>query len=594
MEGPFLFSMVMILVLGVAAQWAAWRLRLPAILLLLTTGVLAGPVLGWLHPDEDFGRDLVLAFTSLGVAVILFEGGLSLKWSEIRRTGAVIPLLVTVGLLAGWLAAGTLAMVYAGFEFRLALLWGALMTVSGPTVIMPLLRQVRPAPRVRAILKWEAILVDPIGAILAVVVFEVFFISERIGWQPVGHLLLGLFGTGFAVGLGGAVVALVALKRFWVPDHLHVPLTLSLAVGAYALSGAIFEESGLLAVTVMGMAMANQKLVAVEHILEFKENLRVLLISSLFIVLAARLDVGLLGSLGWDFALLVGGLVLIVRPLGVFASTAFSSLSWKERLFLAGVMPRGIVAVAVATLFSLRLDKLGVEGGEKVTAYAIVMVVATVIIYGLGAEPLARRLKLADSDPQGVLILGADAVGRSLASAIDRLGFRALVVDRDRNKIAVARSEGLEAAEGDMLEEHVAEDLDLRGIGRFIAATANDEINDLAILQWTPLFGRGNVFRLAPNRTSSSRRSVMGQVLGFKEWTHDRLQRSLNKGYRQRAVATNSDPIPEELAQAWLIRSADGKRLRLLRAEGERRLAAGERAVGLLPAEGAPIETEIA
>jgi len=224
--------MVLILVLGVAAMWLAWRLRAPAILLLLATGILTGPVLKWIQPDQVFGRDFVLSFASLGVAVILFEGGLSLRLPEIRQTGAVIPMMVSVGLLAGWFVSVYAAITIAGFEFRIALLWAALMTVSGPTVIMPLLRQVRPTSRLRAILKWEAILVDPIGAILAVLVFEVLFVAQNQAWPSVVQFLLGLIGTGIGIGLGGAALVVIALRRFWVPDYLHAPLTLALAVGA--------------------------------------------------------------------------------------------------------------------------------------------------------------------------------------------------------------------------------------------------------------------------------------------------------------------------------------------------------------------------
>ncbi len=573
--------MVLVLVLGVGAQWLAWRLRAPAILLLLAAGVLAGPILGWLKPDQAFGRDLVLSFASLGVAMILFEGGLSLKWVEIRRTGAVIPLLVTVGLLAGWLTASSAAMIFAGFDFQLALLWGALMTVSGPTVIMPLLRQVRPTSRVRAILKWEAIIVDPIGAILAVIVFEALFVSRQPGWTPVANLLLGLFATGIAIGLGGAALVVVGLRRFWVPDYLHVPLTLALAVGAYALSGHIFPDSGLLAVTVMGMAMANQRLAPVEHILEFKENLRVLLISSLFVLLAARIELSLLRTIGLDFLALVAALVLVGRPVAVFLSSSFSSLTWKERAFLAGIMPRGIVAVAVATLFALRLEEMGLEGSEKLATYAILMVVATVIVYGLGAGRLALRLGVGDANPQGVLVLGAGPVGCALASAIKEIGFRALLVDRDPFKVMQAKEQGLEIVEGDILEEHLSEDLDLRGIGQFIAATASDEVNDLAVIHWTPFFGRDKVFRLQPQHASNSKFATHGRIFGAQALTHRSLADALREGTRVGEIGPAEVAGLADGEVILMSKSTDGKRLRILGSRAERKFSEGERLVAL-------------
>lgn len=523
---------MLVLAVGIGAQWLAWRSRLPAILLLLVAGLLVGPVTGLLRPDDVFGRDLVLSFANLGVAVILFEGGLTLRWKELHRTGAVVPLLSSLGILCNWIV-GTAAILYiVKLNFQLSLLFGALMTVSGPTVIMPLLRQVRPLKRLRNVLKWEAIVADPIGAVLAVLVFELAVLHPFPGWQSAAQTGLMLLGTALLTGLVGAAAIVLFLRRFWVPDYLHAPLTLALVLSVFALSNVFFEESGLLAVTVMGIAMANQRYAKVEHILEFKENLRVLLISSLFVLLAARLDPSLMRLVGSASLLVVLALVLVARPICVFASTVFSSLTWRERLFLAGVMPRGIVAAAVSTVFALKLDQGGIPGGEDLAGFAILTVIATVFIYGLGVTPLARALKVADENPQGALVVGADAVGRAIGLAFKELGFRALLVDTDANKVFEARQAGFEAVTGSGLNEVLADDLDLTGIGKLIAVTPSDEVNDLCVLQWTPLFGRESVYRLAPkpNEGSEHHDHVHGRLLFDGKLRHRHLIEKLRNG----------------------------------------------------------------
>ncbi|MBX3119434.1 MAG: sodium:proton antiporter [Fimbriimonadaceae bacterium] len=530
MESGVMQGLVLVLLLGVGAQWIAWRTRLPGILLLLLAGIVAGPVTGILKPDETFGRDVVLSVASLAVSIILFEGALSLKFRELKATGAVVPLLVTVGLAAGWAVGASAAVLIAGFELRLALLWGALMTVSGPTVILPLLRQVRPVARLRSILKWESIVADPIGAILAVIVFEIAYLQPDLPTNQAALMIVKLLATGTGIGLGGAALIVIALRRFWVPDHLHVPLTLGLVVGVYSISNMAFHESGLLAVTAMGLVMANQSLVKVEHILEFKENLRVLLISTLFILLSARLEPTVARLITPTSIVVILVLIVVARPVTVFVSTAFSSLKWHERLFLAGVMPRGIVAAAVSTVFALRLTETRLSGGEELATYSILTIVITVFIYGLGAAPLARYLKVADEDPQGVVIAGADDVGIRLGLALQKLGQRVLLLDIDPAKVAQAEKAGLQAAECSAFDDHSTSDLDLRGIGRFIGATPSDEVNDLAVVHWTPHFGRANVFRLNPNRKADDPHNNHGRVLGSPALKHGQVLEALHNG----------------------------------------------------------------
>lgn len=535
-------GLVLVLVVGVGAQWLAWKTRLPAILLLLMAGIGVGPGLKALNPDEVFGRDLVLSFASLAVAIILFEGGMTLKWRDLRQTGAVVPLLATLGVAINWVVGTSAAFLIAGFPFKLALLYGALMTVSGPTVIMPLLRQVRPTKRARNVLKWEAIVADPLGAVLAVLVFDLALINPFPGWQQAILTSLLLLVNGIVTGLAGAGLMVLVLRRFWVPDYLHAPLTLALVVSVFATSNVFFHESGLLAVTVMGIAMANQKFAKVEHILEFKENLRVLLISTLFILLAARLNSDIISHAGSASFLVVLALIFVGRPLCVFASTALSSLNWRERVFLAGVMPRGIVAAAVSTVFALQLEEANLPGASELAAYSILTVIATVFVYGLAARPLARKLEIADEEPQGVLIVGANRVSREVAHGIKELGFRVVVADRNPQLIEECRRSGLEAECADVLEEEVEAEMDLTGVGKLIVMTSNDEINDLVVLQWTPFFGRANVYRVAPiSKGNVSAKEAKGRVLLNPELDFRSLSSKVAAGHR----FTVRDAIPE-------------------------------------------------
>jgi NhaP-type Na+/H+ or K+/H+ antiporter len=351
-----LVGLASIVVLGIAAQWISWRLRMPAILVLLVVGFVAGPVAGFVHPDALLG-DLVFPLVSLSVAVILFEGGLSLDIAELRDLGRVIGRLLTVGALVTWALSTVFAILLLGLPPGIALLFGAVLIVTGPTVIIPLLRHIRPTARVGSAVKWEGIVNDPVGAILGVLVFEALIAGGlEAGLSMVVPGMMNAAVVGTLIGLAAASVVVLLMYRHWLPDYLESPVALALVFMAFAGANHLQQESGLLAVTVMGSALASQKLVSVHGIVEFKENLRVLLIAVLFIILAARLpltdpDYFGMGSIGFFLAL-----VLVVRPAAVLASTWGSSLNWRERTFIAAMAPRGIVAAAVSDLRGDRRD----------------------------------------------------------------------------------------------------------------------------------------------------------------------------------------------------------------------------------------------
>ncbi len=487
-----------IVVLGISAQWIGWRLKLPAILPLLITGFIAGPLTGFLDPDELLG-DLLFPVVSISVAVILFEGGLSLKREDVAGVRGVVQLLITVGALITWLGTWAAAYFIFGLNLFVASLLGAILVVSGPTVVLPLLRFVRPVNRVRSILQWEGILVDPVGATLAVLVLGAVGTDVT---RPLAFptIVLGIGLTllvGGIVGLLGAAALVIPFQRNWVPEYLHTAVTLLFVIMAFMASNAIRAESGLMAATVMGIVLANQKRVNIEHVVSFKEELGILLLSVLFIVLSARVNLSDFENIGWEAILFLGVLILVIRPFAVWVSTIGSHLTWKERVFIAWLAPRGIVAASVASLFALELHELGYQGADVLLPLTFLVVVGTVTVYALTAGPLARLLNLVRTNPQGTLIIGAHGWVREIAAVLNAAGFETVLVDTNGSNVRAAQLEGLTAVHGSILSEDVVDQLPLARIGRMMALTSNSELNALAGLTMRDVIDDENLHMLA-------------------------------------------------------------------------------------------------
>jgi len=505
----FLFGVALILVLGVGAQWLAWQTRLPSILLLLLAGFLAGPVFGVIDPSVLQGK-WVYPFVSISIGVILFEGGLNLRLSELREEGGPIINLITIGVLVTWLLGAGAVYLIEGFGAKLSVLTGAILVVTGPTVVMPLLREIRPKGRVGAVAKWEGITIDPVGAMLAVLVLEVILLLKEPGGASAGALDATLHvaeGIGLALGasvvIGGAAAAVIVytLYRRLVPGYLHNPLTLTLVVAAFVGAEAVQHEAGLLTTTLMGVALANQSYVPVNRITEFKENLQVLLLGVLFIVLSARLDLATFEYVGTRTLLLIGALILVVRPLAVFVSSLGTTLSWREQAFLAWLAPRGIVAAAVASLFAFDLQGVLPQAADALVPVVFLVIVGTVAVYGLTIPYVAHGLGLADPNPEGVLFVGADTWVQRIAETLQDLGITVQLIDSNPDHIERARERGLHAERADVLSESVLEELELSGIGRLLITIPNDEIASLAALHLSEIFDVNDIFQL-PARSS--------------------------------------------------------------------------------------------
>jgi NhaP-type Na+/H+ or K+/H+ antiporter len=542
-ENP-IYYLTGVLVLGIAAQWIAWRLRTPAIVILLAVGFICGV---FVRPDAVVQSELLFPVVSLAVAVVLFEGGLSLKLSEVRASGGAVVRLVTVGVLVTWVLASLAAWKVLGFLPSLALVTGALLTVSGPTVILPLLRHVRPSKRIGAVIKWEGIVNDPIGAVLTALMFEFVKAGGFQGDTTLGHALAMLavtLASGTVIGLATAWGIVQAFKRYLVPDYLQNGVVLAIVIGVFVVCNQMQHEAGLVAVTVLGVALANQRTVAVKQLIEFKENLRVLLISTLFIVLASRVQIEQMKALGWPAALFVVVVILIIRPAAVALATWGSELKREERLLLAWIAPRGIVAAAVSSLFALELlQETGseviplelVEQADQFVAIIFLVIASSVTVYGLTVGPLARWLSLSHQNPEGVLFAGAQPWVLTLAKALHEEGVRVLLVDTNHRRISAARMAGLPASYASILSEFVREELDLAEIGRLLAMTPNDEVNDLSTLQFVEHFGRKEVYQLAPQEATSQRQETVpthgrGRILFTKGMTHDEIARRIAQG----------------------------------------------------------------
>lgn len=529
--------LALIALIGIACQWIAWKLDLPAILFLLISGLILGPVTGVLEPDEVFA-DTLFPMISLAVAVILFEGSLTLKFSELRDIGPVVRNMVTIGALVNAIIT-TIAVHYlVGIDWALSALFGAIMVVTGPTVIVPLLRTVKPTERIARTLRWEGIVIDPLGALFAVVVFE-WIIAQQSG-EAFSHALIAFFTTiftGLAIGAVAGYLFGQMIYRYWVPEYLHNFFALAMVSATFALSNELSHESGLLAVTVMGIMLANMKQINIKNILNFKEDLTTLLVSSLFIILAARVDFASFEALGWGAVAILLIVQFVSRPIKVAISTFGSVLNWRERAIIAWIGPRGIVAAAVIALFVFSLESRGFPQADLLIPLAFAVIMGTVIIQSATARPIARMLGESEVESKGFLILGANPVARAIARSLVSAKYRVLLADNAWTNISAARLDNLNTYYGSLLSTHADSSLDLVGLGGFLGLSQHDERNQLASAKYNQEFASDKVYCLAEREDKINDRKQHsldtvnhGRVLFGKDVSYARLASLLAKG----------------------------------------------------------------
>ncbi|MBR9727240.1 cation:proton antiporter [Shewanella intestini] len=493
-------------VLSLVCQWLGWKLRLPAILPLLLCGLLLGPGLGILDPDAVFG-DLLFPIISLGVAVILFEGALTLNVKEIRDHGRMVTHLVSFGSVITWGCIAPAVHYILGFDWSIALLFGALVVVTGPTVIVPMLRTVQPNTKLSSILRWEGIIIDPIGALLAVLVYEYIAVTA----DPTSHVIHAL-GLTLIIGLGlgslsGYIIG-VALRRNWFPHYLTNAAVLTTMLGIFVGSNIIQEEAGLLTVTVMGLWLANMRGVDITEILAFKETLTVLLISTLFILLAARLDSNAMLDLGWEGLAVLFVVMFIARPLSIWLCGIGTNLTTNDKWFLSWVAPRGIVAAAISSLFAIKLEALSFKGASSIVPLVFLIIIGTVVIQSLTAGRWAQFLGVKQGSPQGMLIFGATQFSRELAKILQDKDIGVLLADTNWDNIRQARMANLPVYFGNPASEHAETYMDLSGIGRVLVLSPYRQLNPLVSFHFQDLLGQKNVFGLTNTDSSSARHQL--------------------------------------------------------------------------------------
>ncbi len=593
-------SIALIVALGVFAQWVAWRMNLPAILPLLITGFLVGPVLGWIVPTQIVPENLLFPSISLAVGLILFEGGLTLRIPEIRETRQVVLNLNTIGALVTFLGGAAAAYFLTDLSLPLSFLFGSLIIVTGPTVIGPLVRIVRPEARVANILKWEGIIIDAVGALVAVLVFEFLLIDNRnvaLGQTILLFLQFILFGT--LIGAAGGLGLSWLLKRRAIPDFLVNVIALGGLFLVFAIANSFANESGLLATIVMGIIVGNSGAPNIRSMLSFKEDLTILVISILFIVLAANIELAaFLDVLRPSSLVLLAVIMLLLRPAGVFLSTITSPLRLNEKLFLSFIAPRGIVAASVSSLFAARLASNGFPEAQQLVSLVFLVIVGTVLINSLTARPLGQLLKVADPNPQGFLVLGAHEAARKVASFLKESGQQVLLADTNWSNVARARNEGLPAYYGSLLSERSDDEVRLSGIGRLLALTSNDEANAMTALKYARDFGSTNTYQLKPSRQASERNRLSDQRRGlivFKRGiTFRQLGRLMDKGAQFVTTPVGEgfrfDSIGEEYGpEALPMFIRNGNRLKVL-VEGDESPVPeeGDEIISLVPTAVAP------
>lgn len=503
-----------IIVLGIVAQWVAWRARIPAIVPLILIGLAVGPLAEYMtgekliDPLNEGGSDTGLflvdsmfAFVSLAIGIILFEGGLTLKYREFKSVGTSIVRLITLGSLITFIGGALAAHYIYGLSWQMAFLFAALIIVTGPTVIAPILRNTPLNRNVAAVLKWEGILIDPVGALAAVLVFEFILASSEGGFFQVSQeafiTFIKVLLVGLSLGFGAAYGLYYFIKRDLIPEYLLNVVTLALVLLVFVLSDHAAHESGLLTVVVMGMTLANFKDVPrIKDILDFKESLTVLLISILFILLAANINLEQIQSLNVTNTLLLFGAVILLRPLGVFASTAGTELKTNEKLFISWVGPRGIVAAGVASLFSLKLVQKGYEGADIITPIVFSIVLGTVLLNATTARLMASWLKVKMSKSEGILIIGANYGARLIAQYLKSQQKHVVLIDNNEQSVEEVKALGLEAIRENIYKLDLEERFELLDMGYLMAMTSNNNVNEYACKHYQHVFGENGTYRL--------------------------------------------------------------------------------------------------
>jgi len=569
MEHHLTLVLALVGLLGLGAQWLAWRLRVPAIVLLLPFGLAAGPGLGWIEPARDLGS-LLDPIIKVGVAVILFEGGLRLRFHELRQAGQGVARLVTLGVLFSYPLYGIAAHYIGGLSWPVALVFAAIIIVTGPTVIIPMLRQARLRRRPASYLKWEGIVNDPTGALLAVLIFD-YLVSA--GAAPlldiIPRVAIGVALAG-ALGVGTGLILANVFRRGLIPEYLKGPAALTAAIAVYVIANMVLTEAGLLAATLLGVTLGNTSLPSIDEIRRFKEYVALVLVSGVFILLSADIEADIVLQLDWRSAALLATVLFVARPVAVLAATLGTRMTWQERLLVAWIAPRGIVAAAMAAVLGAALVARNLPTAELLLPMVFALVFVTVVLHGLTIGWLGKRLGLSAGTANGVLIVGASSWAQSLGAALKEMEVPVLMVDRTWRRLRAARLAGIPTYYGELLSEEAEQRLELGDYGYLIATTDNDAYNTLVCTHFATELGRNRVFQLpepAGDEADPKRlpRTVRGLILASDEARYEDLMSHWYRGWSFQRTRLSDQFGYEEFVAS---RPADSLLVLLLRDDG--------------------------
>lgn len=529
--------LLLILSAGLASQWLAWKLRLPAIVVLISAGTLLGPVGGII--ELELSQVELSELIGLGVAIILFEGGMDLKLGEVRRVGHGIGRLTLLGPPLAWILGAMAAHLIAGLSWPVSWVLGAILVVTGPTVILPLLRQARLNKESSALLKWEGIVNDPVGVLLAVLAFQYFTLADS-GWSEVARGLgLAIAAALLLGGLGGWCIGWF-YRRGAVPSYLKAPLLMVLVLIAYWASNLVQHEAGLLTVTLMGLVIGNMNLVELEPLRHFKENLSIVLLAVLFIIIPSQLNIDQLSLLNWQVGVFVLAVLLVVRPLTIALATLGASMRGKDKLLLAWIAPRGIVAAATASIFGPALVAAGYPDAEALLPIVFLIIIATVLIHGLTLGPLARKMGLAAEAANGLLIIGASPWALTLAKKLQELNVEVMVVDGSYQRLQPIRMAGIKVYCGEVLSDHAEHELEDEHLSFLLCATDNPYYNALVCHAEGSEFEHHRALQLAPRQEAHQEQKRLTPQ---------------QRGYYAFAPATDFCTLQQCLDTGWTVQS---------------------------------------
>ncbi|MBF0889279.1 MULTISPECIES: cation:proton antiporter [Gluconobacter] len=534
---------------GMLAQWVAWRFRLPAIVLLFSLGLIFGPGLGILHPSETMGwmfRPLV----SLLVALVVFEGGMALDFRQLREAGEGVARLTMLALPINWVLGSLAAHYVAHLEWGTSMLFGAIVVVTGPTVVLPLLRSAKLQPRVAAFLRWEAIVNDPLGAILAAVVLQLMLLHADVHagvfFTHTLPDLLGAIAVALSAGILPAYLIRYLFTRDLMPEILKTPMLISMALVIFSLCNLEMGGAGLMAVTIFGMALANLHIPGVTELRRMKESLVVLVVSVLFIMLTADLQRNVLAQLSIPIFALTVVVLFVVRPLGIFLSTLGTSMPWKEKLFVGWIAPRGIVAAAVAGEAGVSLKEAGYHSADLIMPAVFAVIAVTMILHGFSLGPIARRLKLTLSNDPAIAILGSSGWSINFASCLRKAGVPVLLVDNRSSALLPATRQDIPVLRAELLSQHGQESLEERPADYLIATTADGIYNGMVCGHLAPTMGRQRVYQISPGVARLDfyhglSRDARGKVLGEPAWNYTLFDTLFDQGWRFSATEATEE-----------------------------------------------------